>query len=81
MNLLTEEEREYIERNVQDFIDTFKGVTKEEDKSGEFEHLIIQFWHISAQYLMTIYLKDFEKGKCFKGLQLNKLYTLEELGL
>ena len=30
---------------------------------------------------MTIYLKDFEKGKCFKGLQLNKLYTLEELGI
>ena len=71
--VLTEEEKEYLKAVIKPFRDKVKCILKCSN-SGEWIAIkIIDDARINFPY--------FEKGSMYKGMKLNREYTLEELGL
>ena len=81
--ILTEKEREYLSNIVKPFRDRKVVIKKYEYPQNEYKNECIQ---ISVEYYdktggETISLPIFKKGTMYKGLESNKCYTLEDLGL
>lgn len=72
--ILTEKEKNYICNLIKPFLDKVKGIVKKDFENEEFISIIIK-------EDTNIALPNFEKGKYYKNMKLNKEYTLEELGL
>ena len=81
--ILTKKEREYLSNIVKPFKDRKVVIKKYEYPQNEHKNECIQ---ISVEYYdktgsETVSLPIFKKGTMYKGLESNKCYTLEELGL
>lgn len=76
-NILNEKEKEYLAAVIKPFRKDVECIEKVESYYGENE-----FIHITMKkdddYCE---LPDFENGTMYKGMEANKVYTLEELGL
>lgn len=81
--ILTEKEREYLSNIVKPFKDRKVVIRKYEYPQNEHKNECIR---ISVEFYdktggEEVSLPIFKKGTMYKGLESNKCYTLEELGL
>lgn len=76
--ILNKVEKNYLTRVIKPFRDTIKYIVKiDNGKSEEYESLEIDFKD-NDDYMS---FPNFKKGTMYKGMKLNKKYTLEELRL
>ena len=73
--ILDEAERKYLSGVIRPFRDDVKFICKNSNNTG-FEYLNIGFYENDNTLFPC-----FEKDTMYKGMELNKEYTLEELGL
>lgn len=71
-------EKEYLRAVIKPFREQVDEITKLDN--GEFEYIAIWLRNIDG-YTMVMYFPRFIKGTMYKGMEANKKYTLEELGL
>lgn len=74
--ILTEEEKAYLSVIIKPFRDKVKSITKLEDVYFKEEYI-----YIFAKELANTVLPRFDENTMYKGMELRKEYTLEELGL
>ncbi len=75
--ILDEEERKYLSGVIMPFRDRITDIIKY--KSYDFENK--EYIVIHCNQSETTMFPYFDKGTMYKGMELNKEYTLEELGL
>lgn len=75
-SLLTEEEREYLSTVIKPFRNRIKYIYKNNNEDGDTEFLDVQ---LDGNDFMAF--PNFKKGTMYKGMEINKSYHLEELGL
>ena len=73
--ILTEKEKIYICNLIKPFLNEVEGIAKKQYINGE------EYIYIIIKDDMNISLPNFVKGKYYKNMELNKKYTLEELGI
>ena len=74
--ILTDEEKAYLSAVIKPFRKDVKYIKKMDFVIKAKEYLLIKMHDLS-----TAALPLFEKGTMYKGMEANKTYTLEELGL
>ena len=74
-DLLTKEEKEYLENMIRPFKDKVKYITKYRDW-GDKEYI-----NIPIKNDICLSFPSFKQNKYYKNLEIDKDYTLEELGL
>lgn len=76
--ILDEAEKRYLSNLIKPFRSKVKYIVKRnENKSKNFENIRVVFKGL----YQTLYFPNFEKGTMYKGMELDKEYTLEDLGL
>ena len=75
-SILTEKEKKYLSGVVEPFRDRVESIYKCSYTQKPFECIIIRIEDESS-----IILPNFKKNTMYKGMEPNKKYTLEELGL
>lgn len=73
--ILDDKEKEYLSAVIKPF--KIDGIEKKQSDIDEY----ICIYVIKEYYIDVITLPYFKKGTRYKGMELNKEYTLEELGL
>ena len=76
--ILCDGEREYLSAVIKPFRDRVISVRKY-NYDKYYEYITIIYYDVS-KYL-SIYFPPFKKGTMYKGMELDRNYTLEELGL
>lgn len=76
-SILTQEEKLYLQSVIEPFRNNVKSISKYPFFTEMEEYLGITF-HKS---IYNMYFPSFAGGSMYQGMQLNKEYTLEELGL
>ena len=76
--ILYDVEREYLSAFIKPFSDIVTSVNKFD--SGKYEYIAIKYRSID-EYIGTVRLPSFKKDTMYKGMEVNKHYSLEELGL
>ena len=72
--ILDEEEKKYLSDVIRPFRDKVKYINKRADTNGEYIFIYVKdFEYFSLPY--------FKKNTMYKGMELNKEYTLEDLNL
>ena len=75
-SILTEKEKEYLSAVIKPFRDRVEKIYKFRYTYSSSECIAI-----SIKDDNNVYLPSFERGTMYKGMELEKAYTLEELGL
>ena len=78
--ILDEKERKYLSGVIRPFRDKVIGIYKYNSVLSDYEEIAIDTREDYNSNHMT-HLPPFKKGTMYKGMELNKEYTLEELGL
>lgn len=76
-DILDEKEKEYLRTVIRPFKNEIKYIIKKESYVRRYREYI----RIIFKDNDDMYFKDFKKETMYKGMQTNKEYTLEELGL
>ena len=76
--ILDEIEKEYLSGVIKPFRDRVKSVIKYE--SGIYEYIVIRYRSIE-EHIGTVHFPPFKKGTMYKGMEIGKAYSLNELGL
>ena len=77
--ILTDSEKRYLSNVIEPFRDRVKYITRTENSLGEY--IAIHSRLYTGWRSDVTLLPEFEKGAMYKGMEINKRYTLEELGL
>ena len=77
--ILTDSEKRYLSNVIEPFRDRVKYITKTENSLGEYIAIHSRLY-IGWRSDVTL-LPEFERGAMYKGMEMNKRYNLEELGL
>ena len=77
--ILDEDEKRYIKNIVRPFRNKVISIRKSQDYDM-YEHITI-IYQEEDNHTNYIYLPNFKKNTMYKGMSLNKDYTLEELGI
>ena len=72
--ILDESERRYLSAVIRPFRDRVRSITKNPKMNGKEEYIVIDIG-------FQMFFPDFESNTMYKGMDLGKEYTLEELGL
>ena len=72
--ILNESERQYLSAVIRPFRDQVRSVTKNPKMNGKGEYIVIDIG-------IQMFFPDFKSNTMYKGMDLGKEYTLEELGL
>ena len=78
--ILTEEERDYLKAVIKPFRDRVKTINKVVNVVNGYA-ITICLESETEGYDYYIHIPFFEKGKRYNGMQFDRKYTLEELGL
>ena len=80
--ILDEDEKRYLKNVVRPFRNSVTDIYKRR-YDHEYEYLVIVYQDVYAEDDMQrrIYLPNFKKDTMYKGMLLDKDYTLEELGI
>lgn len=76
--ILNDVEREYLSNIIKPFRDIVTSVIKFDH--CKYEYIAIKYRSFD-EYIGTVRFPDFKKGTIYKSMELDKKYTLEELGL
>lgn len=74
--VLTDKEKEYLRAVIKPYRNKISSIAKH-----EFDDLAEQYIFIKIAGGRMFYLPEFEKNTMYKGMEVGKEYTLEELGL
>lgn len=77
MKILNRKEKKYLKNVLKPFKDRFIIIRKVNRDEIEFISIILK----KGKSFEYAYLPSFEKNTLFKNMELNKQYTLKELGL
>ena len=77
--ILNEKEKEYLSNVIKPFRDRVNYIIKTENSLGEY--ITIHSRLYTGWRSDVTLLPEFEKGTMYKGMEINKRYNLEELGL
>lgn len=77
--ILDDKEKEYLSNVIRPFRDQVIAIAKRSANYGEFIDIMIDEGEIGD--CGNIYLPYFKPGKMYKGMKVNREYTLEQLGL
>ena len=77
--ILTDAEKRYLSNVIEPFRDRVNYIIKTENSMGEY--IAINSRVYTGLRLDVTLLPEFEKGSMYKGMEINKRYNLEELGL
>ena len=77
--ILTDDEKEYLSAVIKPFRDRVKCISK--NRFDGFEHIFIVYFSKLGNKDYILDLPAFEEGTMYKGMDVCKHYTLEELGL
>ncbi len=77
-DILDEKEKEYLSAVIKPFKNKVTSISKKEDYTKK-EYIRITLF--KKQYKEDINLPDFKTGKMYKNMEIDKKYTLKELGL
>lgn len=77
MKILNRKEKKYLKNVLKPFKDRFIIIRKVNRDEIEFISIILK----KGKSFEYAYLLSFEKNTLFKNMELNKQYTLKELGL
>ena len=72
--ILNESERKYLSAVIRPFRDRVRSITKNPKLNGKEEYIVIDIG-------FKMFFPDFKSNTMYKGMDLGKEYTLEELGL
>ncbi len=75
--ILDDAERKYLSDVIRPFRNSVKDIIKRKNYNSEYEEYIV----IHCGKFESIVFPYFKKGTMYKGMESNKEYTLEELGL
>ena len=76
--ILDEKEKEYLNAVIKPWRDKVESIVKK--LCFEFGYIVIQY-RDDMGYTSTVILPNFPKGTMYKGMELNKDYSIEDLGL
>ena len=76
--ILDEAEKEYLSAFIKPFRDKVISIYKLDTEN--YECIVIKYRNISG-YTMTMCFPDFKKGTMYKGMEAEKRYSLNDLGL
>ena len=76
--ILDDDEREYLSNVIKPFRDKVISIYKLDTEN--YECIVIKYRNISG-YTMTMCFPDFKKGTMYKGMEAEKGYSLNDLGL
>ena len=76
--ILEKDERAYLSNVIKPFKDSVKYIEKEGNSRDKLSAKIVIYY---GSFSSAIYLPPFNIRLMYKGMELNKKYTLEELGL
>lgn len=77
--ILDEKEKEYLSAVIAPFRDQIIHIVKH--KAVIYEYIVIRFWEIGSKNITNMYFPVFRKDTMYKGMELNKEYSLEDLNL
>ena len=77
--ILTDAEKRYLSNVIEPFRDRVMYVIKSNGSTGEFININLNHYNGWLSDLIT--LPVFKKGTMYKGIEIDKRYTLDELGL
>ena len=77
--ILTDAEKRYLSNVIEPFRDRVNYIIKTENSLGEY--ITINSRLYTGWRSDVTLLPEFEKGSMYKGMEINKRYNLEELGL
>ena len=77
--ILDKEEKEYLSNIIKPWRNSVKSISK--CGLSNCEYLTIAYYDKLTEKEYEMYFPAFEKGTMYKGMETNKEYTLEELGL
>lgn len=72
--ILDKAERQYLSAVIRPFRDQVRSITKIPKMNGKVEYIVIDIG-------FQMFFPDFKSNTMYKGMELSKEYTLEELGL
>lgn len=75
--ILNEKEKEYLSSVIKPFRDKVSLISKRSNDNGQFISIEIE----EKPHNNNMFFPYFEKGSMYKGMEINKYYTLEELDL
>lgn len=75
--ILDEQERKYLSAVIKPWRDKVVDIAKR--PYDNYEYIVIRYY--DYDFIQTIQMPLFEKDTMYKGMELDKEYTLEELGL
>lgn len=79
--ILDEREKEYISAVINPFRNRIKHIEKKSLKDESYEYVAICYYENITDDMCMLYFPMFEKGTMYKRMEVDKKYTLEELGL
>lgn len=77
--ILNEKEKEYLSNVIKPFYNTVKYICKY-DNGSNYQYIYIYYYELDG-IGRFIEFPSFKKGTMYKGMELNKGYTLEDLGI
>lgn len=78
--ILNQKEKEYLSNVIKPFKDRVFGIVKQPQYVNDYEYITIMIKEESGDHF-NMSLPCFKVGTMYKGMELNKKYTLEELGI
>lgn len=80
-HVLTHEEKQYLENVIRPFKDRVKFIRKDYTTGVNASICVDVYLYSNIEYTDTFSLPFFDVTKMYTGMEKNKCYTLEELGL
>ena len=75
--ILNEKEKEYLSSVIKPFRDKVSLISKHSNDNGQFISIEIE----EKPHNNNMFFPYFEEGSMYKGMEIGKYYTLDELGL
>jgi len=80
--ILDEAERQYLSAVIGPFSNLVRSITKNPKMNGKVEYIVIDIGsQLENRHKFFMFFPDFKFNTMYKGMELGKEYTLEELGL
>jgi len=80
--ILDESERQYLGVVIRPFRDQVRSITKNPKMNAKGEYIVIDIgFQLENRHKFFMFFPDFKSNTMYKGMELGKEYTLEELGL
>ena len=81
-SILSNAEKKYLSAVIKPFRDQVRSITKNPKTNGKGEYIVIDIgFQMENRHKFFMFFPDFKSNTMYKGMELGKEYTLEELGL